>query len=325
MKKETNKDLGGPILMRTSSVADYIRIVQDLASTTDGPIWLRGHSSAAYRLLPSALRDTIPLTSPLGYPLHGKEIQTASGGIETGLSPERMLDDFKRRALPFIDFHPRNDFEWMFLMQHHGAPTRLLDWTSNALVALYFAVSDAKDIPRLESSGDRELGELDPSAAAIFVMNPRQINEEFHVHIAAPVDIAANYDYWQPYSRPMSIHTEDFDTYGPICIEAPQISPRIRAQSGLFTLHGSNLYPIDYYTVTRPLLTKILISAKDAIQMRSQLYNLGITSSFIFPGLDGVAKEVRENEARTFAWERKRYLAELDVSAPETPRRKKHP
>ena len=314
--------------MRTSSVAHYIRIVQDLAATREGPIWLRGHSSAAFRLQPSALRETIPLASPLGFPLCGNEIQIASGGTETGLSPERMLDDFKRRALPFIDFHPRNDFEWMFLMQHHGAPTRLLDWTSNALVALYFAVTDVKYDPDLEANEDTDTEpdpELDPNAAAVFVMNPREINKAMHVNISEPVDIAANYDYWRAYSRPMSIYTEDFDTYGPVCIEAPQISPRIRAQSGLFTLHGSNLYPIDYYTVARPLLTKILISLKDAVQIRSQLYNLGITSSFIFPGLDGVAKEVRENEVRVFAWERKRYLAELDVESSEGPRRKRKP
>ena len=274
---------------------------------------MRGHSSALYRLTPSVLRDTIPLRSPLGRPLFGGEVITAGGGIDTGPSPERMLDDFKRRALPFVDMVPRNDFEWLFLMQHHGAPTRLLDWTSNALVALYFAVAGVKagtepfvaDNTKLDSN----LDEFDERSAAVFLMNPKRINNVMHPGISEPVDVAAEYDHWHPYLRPMQIEASEFDTYPPICIVAPQISPRIRAQAGLFTLHGTNLDPLDYYVVTRPLLSKILIPHSAALTMRDELHILGITPSFIFPDLDGVAREVRENELRAFAWERENYLA----------------
>ncbi len=55
-------------------------------------------------------------------------------------SEKRMLKLFQDRAVPHLHFMPRNDWEWLALMQHHGVPTRLIDWSRNALVAAYFAV-----------------------------------------------------------------------------------------------------------------------------------------------------------------------------------------
>lgn len=52
----------------------------------------------------------------------------------------RIFRRFQERAIPFLDFMPRNDWEWLATAQHYGLPTRLLDWTRNSLVALYFAV-----------------------------------------------------------------------------------------------------------------------------------------------------------------------------------------
>ena len=310
MKNKTSGDLS---LLRVKTLSAYIQKVQNIVKSERGPVWLRGHSSAGYRLTPSVLRDTIPIISPLARPLEGNEIIRARGGIETGPSPERMLDDFKRRALPFVDMIPRNDFEWLFLMQHHGVPTRLLDWTTNALVALFFAVDGVKAGPKPSVVDDTDEGtdldEFDMSSAAVFLVNPTKLNQELHAHVGDPVDVAAEYDHWRPYSRPMLIDGGKIDTYPPICIMAPQVSQRIRAQAGLFTLHGTNVDPLDFYPVTRPLISKILIPHSAALTIRAELHTLGITPSFIFPDLDGVAREVHENELRAFAWERKRYLA----------------
>ncbi|MHB1609855.1 MAG: FRG domain-containing protein [Acidiferrobacter thiooxydans] len=285
------------------SLADYVAIATSIAKEIDD-VWFRGHASASYRLVPSVLRDVRPLTDGMGSAVGDGQIIISEGGTVKGISPESMFYEFKSRAVPFLNREPGNNFEWMFLMQHYGVPTRLLDWTTSALIALYFAIESVSkpsenrlyDCPPSEQFLNND--EFCSEGAAVFAISPSCLNSKT-VLTPSKIYLCDDADSWEHYFDPMA--KNGVDNFLPIAVQSAHIDTRIRTQSGHFTLHGANIWPLDYYDDLRAILKKIFIPHEVVDEMLRDLGRLGITESFIYPGLESLARDIKKSEIYNYS------------------------
>lgn len=179
----------------------------------------------------------------------------------------------------------------MFIAQHHRLPTRLLDWSTNALVALYFAAENAR-FRRGDGKKECEafINNIHCSDGfAVFAIEPSEINRRTCSSFQ-PIDVAANVKEWERYINP------SYQAELPICVNAPHMTSRIRSQSGVFTLHGSSIEALESHESLHSSITKIFIPFTATAQIKSTLIKLGITRSFIYPGLDSLSKDIAEEE-----------------------------
>jgi hypothetical protein len=179
---------------------------------------------------------------------------------------ERILRIFKRKAYHFLDRPPaaNDDIAWLALMQHHGAPTRLLDWTWSPYVAAFFALQRATD------------------EGAVWALNPAIQSRE--------VDLRAPGSY-QKHFLP---GTTPFVWIG----EPHMMHQRLIAQSGTFAVPGIIDRPLEtILTEGRQgedaALAKFILPAAEVREKGlRELYRMNITHATLFPDLDGLARSL---------------------------------
>jgi len=196
--------------MEIASLAGFVEAVQHLVEEwTPKPAdwylqpWFRGHGNVSWSLVPNLYRA-----------------RTAIAGVGAGYYSEAiLLEKFRLRAPMFLERLPATDWEWLFLMQHYGLPTRLLDWTESSLIALYFAIRD----------------HTDKADAAVWVMNPWWLNcQTFGKYLLFPAD-----DRRAKKHAPL-LSGRNLKGRLPLAITPIHASPRIAAQRGVFKRTAPN-------------------------------------------------------------------------------------
>ena len=261
----------------------------------------RGMGNASWQLIPGMFREysekqicaTMPGISYKGriYSAHEYEI----------------LAHFKKEASGLLTHVPQtDDFTWIQYAQHYGVPTRLLDFTSNPLVAMYFCCQS-------ESKGD----------GAIWIVNTVNFERWSQDEIICS-NMGSDYTREAMMKSIMREMRGDFD-YGevegeprlkkmrPVLFIPPYIDQRMSAQSSRFMIWGNitsglesmikakeNLMELSSNGVTyrqeddQRFLAKLIVPEICKHNIMRELDLLNINEKSIFPGLDGIGRYVNK-------------------------------
>jgi hypothetical protein len=183
---------------------------------------------------------------------------------------ERILRIFKRKAHQFLPMPPAwdDDFQWLALMQHHGAPTRLIDFTWSPYVAAFFAL-------------ERTL-----SDGVVWAMNPARIDST-----RADKPVRMDPRIKGNFRRHFLKGNRHFIWMG----EPGTMNRRLIAQSGTFAVPGAIDVPLEEIlsgSDAENVLAKFILKNSVRETGMRELYRMNITYATLFPDLDGLAKSM---------------------------------
>ncbi len=262
-----------PTLETAEDLEAYIQIVSKLNASEDlvNPVWYRGTGAASHKLVPSLYR-------------HPKVLEAEKlMELETSL-----IIRFRERAVPYLEAPLSSTWEYLFLMQHFGVPTRLLDWTENPLIGLFFALSSAR---KSEDTG------LYTEPASVWMLKPARWNRSAFSHFSRYDGsvLSVNHKFLSQYVSDDKPEPPKF----PAAIYGIHNSPRIVAQRGVFTIYGSDARPMEEifeandFSGESGILVKIEIPAEKIGAILKALLNMGYTDVVVFPDLEGLARETK--------------------------------
>jgi len=251
-----------------ASFAEFHKVLEDVETQLPralyGQVLYRGQEKSRWDLKPGI----------------GRYLQTYKN---SGLSEKRILveewnlvRDFRRQAGAYLERMPKDGWEVWVLAQHHGIPTRLLDWTHSPLAALYFAVEKPSKDNEDDDSAVWLLYLPKAVLPATEERRPKAIAEAYGVSSSDPI-------------LPHPMDVKEVSAYMP-----GYEVPRVRAQLGIFTVHPHPTEPLQGSNLPdRARLYKVVVKNYAREQIKRTLANYGIFRQTLFPDLAGLADSLR--------------------------------
>jgi hypothetical protein len=257
---------------QADSIAKYISIIKSIRETwTPVPgdpeeLWFRGQSKRKYNLLPGLYRPDV---------------------VARQYDEPTIFETFKNLSMPFVRERPENEWEWYFMAQHYGLYTRLLDWTENPLAAVYFAISE-EIMMRGKAELDKDLRSPiarsvhDNDSPCVWMIDAGTLNKQ----TSGEDQILATGGELTEGFLPGEVTAKL-----PIAIQPARANPRIVAQQGMFTVHGSEQIPLEDLGENHSTIRMAVISIDKCNLSRfwDDLAVMGINGLSIFPELQSVA------------------------------------
>lgn len=297
--------------LRISSVNEFLNTLFELPSISnrDGNsqiFWFRGESNIMWKtpLVPNSYRVLAESLKNL------KDDLFNSGNLK---DLERNINaDFYRKSFPFIIEKKIENTAWnrYFLMQHYKIKTRLLDWTENSLLALFFAVSESATI-----KDDAIVWILQPFKLNNYTINTILGSDKSFMLIPHGTDAEQPQDLLNAENKVrldeltrrylrMDFENQDSDIlkniYHPLAIYPLYLDERMSAQKTCFTIFGNKINGLLSIKEHENLLESITIAGDKKIKILNELRLVGIDFDSIYPDLDGLGRSINGKYQREF-------------------------
>jgi len=240
------------VTTEVATLSDFFAVFHSLLEPNKD-FWFRGHPKIEYTLAPSALRYS--------------DAASRERALNLVADVQRYLEIKLPRPPQTTD-----RLGWMQVAQHYGLPTRLLDWTQNAAIALYFASSEDMDKDGL-----------------VVVLNPLDLNQWVDPKSPRIFDIQRDREIIEPYFK-LNGKIRSGGKHS-IAINPTWNNERIAIQQGVFTLHGARKFELDRDQASSLIMVPVLKEHKASLH--SELERVGVGEMFIFPEPEHVCSHLK--------------------------------